>query len=167
MSLKTWPAVTKHQPIEPVVGKVAGEDPQGLRIASLARVVIRVEQQHAPDAQQPRAVWITHAVGEGVMLAMHGHPLLTLLSGGEPEHDPEERVGRRVHDQRSVGQSAVQIDGGREHGDLGQHDAHDRCAQHGQGHRSQSPALSARFIALRLRLRACACLRLRLTDGFS
>jgi len=43
-----------------------------------------------------RAVRIVLGVGEGMVLAMDGHPLATILAPGEPEDDAEEEVGERM-----------------------------------------------------------------------
>ena len=62
------------------------------------------------------------AVGEGVVLAVYRHPLLTALAGGEPEHRPTGELRRRVESQGPVRQTPMQVDRGDEHGHLRQGD---------------------------------------------
>jgi len=78
------PAVREDQPVQAVLGDVGGEAAQRLRLPGFAGVVVDVEELHAPEAEQPGAVRIALAVGEGVVLAMDRHPLLPALAGGEP-----------------------------------------------------------------------------------
>jgi hypothetical protein len=54
-------------------------------------------------------VGITFAVGERVVFAMDGHPLLPALPRRQPEHRPKHQLRHRVHGQRSMRERAVQM----------------------------------------------------------
>src|SRR4030095_7816888 len=106
-----------------------------LRVARLAHVVGDVEELDAPEPEQPRAVRVTLAVGERVVLAMHRHPLLPALPRGDPQRDAEGDVRHGVDSQRPVGQCAMQVDGRRNDGHLGDRDAdeqHRPCPGHAE-----------------------------------
>jgi hypothetical protein len=123
-------AVGEEQAIEPVGPKIRRKGLQRFRVARRAHVVRDVEELHAPEAEQVRAVRVALAIGEGVVLAMDGHPLLPALSRRQPQHDAKGQVGQGVHPQRPVRQRAVQIDGRRHDGHLGDHDANDQHGPH-------------------------------------
>src|SRR5580765_6650842 len=72
-------AVGEEQAIEPVGPKIRRKGLQRFRVARLAHVVRDVEELYAPEAEQARAVRVALAIGEGVVLAMDGHPLLPAL----------------------------------------------------------------------------------------
>ena len=86
----------EHRPIETILGQIRGERGEGVRVPALPGVVIDVEELDAPEAEQPRAVRVSLAVGEGVVLAMNGDPLLSALSGGQPQNGAKDDVGDRV-----------------------------------------------------------------------
>src|SRR6266850_1825758 len=69
-----------------------------------------------PSAKHRPAI----AIGEGVMLAMHGHPFLPPLTRQEPQDHPEQKGHARMQGERTVRQGAVQVDRGGPDGDLGQ-----------------------------------------------
>ena len=65
-------------------------------------------------------------VGEGVMLAVHRHPLAAVLTGGEPENEAEDPVRERMSIERAVREPAVQVhrrgdDGGLRHQERAYH----------------------------------------------
>ena len=72
---------------------------------------------------------IAVAVGERVVLPVHGYPLLASLPGGEPQHDAEEHIGDGVQRQRAVGEAPTQVDRGGEIRSLRQQDGDDRDEQ--------------------------------------
>ena len=61
-------------------------------------------------------------VRERVMLPVDGDPLLAALSRRQPEHGAKDDIRNRVHDERPVRESPVQVDGGGDDRDLGQRD---------------------------------------------
>ena len=92
---------------------------------------------------------VTFAVGECVVFAMDGDPLLAALSRRQPEHRPKEQGRGRVHGQRPMRERAVQVDGRRDDRDLGQRNGDDRDAPDvsRQGSQVHKLAFAAVFLA--------------------
>ena len=84
----------EEQAIEPVGPKIRREGLQRFRVARLAHVVRDVEELDAPEAEQARAVRVALAIGEGVVLAMDGHPLLPALPVVSHSDDAEQKSTR-------------------------------------------------------------------------
>ena len=122
-------AVPSPTPIQPWENTARSSQSSGMSGANVAKVdgfprlagvVVDVEDLHAPEAEQPRAVRVALSIGEGVVLAVDRHPLPAALPRGEPQEHPEQEIGGGMEGERSMGETAVQIDRRRDDRGLGE-----------------------------------------------
>ena len=117
--------VPAASPVQPILGQVGRETAQRVGLLGLTRVVVDVEELDAPEAEQLRAVRITLAVGERVVLAVHRHPFLSALARGEPQEHATEQLSGRMEYERPMRQSSMEVNRGDQHGHLGQDDGNE------------------------------------------
>jgi len=55
------------------------------------------------------AVGILIGIGEGVVLAVHGHPLTTVLPRGDPQDDAEEEIRDGVQREGAMRETSMQL----------------------------------------------------------
>lgn len=91
-------------------------------------VQLHAMPEHRADAAGDRAVRVVLGLHLGVVLAVDGHPLAGDHRGGQPQPETEHVGQRRVEIDAAMGLAAVQVQGHREDGDLGEDQQH---AQHG------------------------------------
>jgi hypothetical protein len=113
------------------VACVAGDD---VGLLDFADVVEDVAELHLPEALELRLCGIAVLVGERVMLAVDGHPLLGALPGREPQRELEHPLDRGMHNQRFVRGAAMQVDGGAEDRHLNQDGGDDEREKKGRKH---------------------------------
>jgi hypothetical protein len=94
--------------VEPAIGPgdgdVLGVPRQRVRVACLVAVQLHVAHLHSPPAQQHGRMRVARHVGEGMVLAVHGHPLPGPDAGGDPLQEAEHLGCRPSNDQRPVGE---------------------------------------------------------------
>src|SRR5262245_24309136 len=119
-----------EHPVEAILGQIRRERGNRVRVPALPDVVVDIEELNVPEAEQPGAMGIALAVRKGVVLAVHGHPLLPALAGGEPQNDAKDDLNHRVQAQGAVRECPMQVDRRGEDGDLGQRHRHDENRPH-------------------------------------
>ena len=87
-----------------------------------------VAELHVPEPADERAVRVVDGVDLGVVTAVDRRPLAGPHPGGDPDDEAQRDGGGGLDGDGAVGDAAMEIDGGGEHGDL-----HDREADH-EGH---------------------------------
>ena len=89
--------------------QVPGVTAERLCVARLASVQRDVAALHLEPAEQHGGVRVALDVGEGVVLAVYGHPLTWADAGGDP-HQEAERLGDRAFEgDCPVGERPVQV----------------------------------------------------------
>ena len=96
--------VVVEQPVGRRRRQVLGVAGDRLGVVGLAAVHRHVQHLHLDPAVEHGGVRVALDVGEGVVLAVHGHPLAGPDAGGDPDEEPERLGDRRVQRQRPVGQ---------------------------------------------------------------
>ena len=120
-------AVLKERALRPVVRDVARVPLDDGGVLRFLEVKEHVAELNRPETRQTRAVRIAFFVGEGVVLAMDGDPLLRGQAGRQPQREPEEPGHRRVQRERAVRRGAMQVDGRAEDRHLNQDDGDDQA----------------------------------------
>lgn len=93
-------------------------------------IQLHAAPEHLADALGLRAVRVFVGFHLGVVLAMDRHPLASNHRGGEPGPEPEEVRQHRVEIHPAVRLAAMQVQGYRKDGELGDHQQH---GQHAPG----------------------------------
>ena len=104
-------AVPEQHALRPVVGDVPRIPLEHVGVLRFPEVVEDVPELHGPEPHEIRTVRIAFLVGEGVVLAMHRHPLPRGQAGRQPEGKPEQPRDRRMQRQRAMRCGAMQVDG--------------------------------------------------------
>ncbi len=116
--------------IPPIRWDVLSPTRDSLRIPRFADVVVDVPELDLPEAVNERAMRVLFRISESVMLSVHGDPLATILSRGDPEDQPEEKIRDRMESQSAMRQTPVEIDRSRVHSRLGNDQRKADCNQH-------------------------------------
>ncbi|MNM53407.1 hypothetical protein D3C81_645100 [compost metagenome] len=87
-------------------------------------VQLHAAPEHLADALGDRAVRVVLGFHLGVVLAMDGHPFAGDHRGGQPHPEAEEMRDQRMEIHAAMRLAAVQVQGHREDGELGEHQQH-------------------------------------------
>ena len=120
--------VVEEQLVEAVRREVERVARDLLAVVHRAVVHEHVAELHVPEAADERAVRVVDGVDLGVVTTVDRRPLAGPHAGGDPDDEAQRDGGGGLDGDGAVGDAAVEIDGGGEHGDL-----HDRDADH-EGH---------------------------------
>ena len=128
--------------VPPVVGDVLGVAGDASRGCAPRCGTARRCDLHVDPAEQLRRVRIALDVGEGVVLAVHRHPLAGPDAGGDPDQKRNTHGRPAAQRQGPVRQGAVQVDRGADVGQ--QRDGERRPPRRQEGVQDGSPAPSHR-----------------------
>ena len=128
---KAW---SNSEPVPAVGRQVAGVAGHGGVVVGHLAVHPHVAELHRGPADEDRGVGVALDVGEGVVLAVHRHPLAGPDAGRQPGEDPADPGQPRRHAHGPVGEGPVQVDGGEQDGDLADRQA-DEDSEQDAGHR--------------------------------
>ena len=106
--------------LQPVVRRAAAVFFQRFKVFGFLAIKLRPFQQYLFDADNLRTVWIVRGFAFCMVLAVDRSPFLGDRAGGEPQPEAEEMAGDRMQLQRAMCLVAVQKNGHRCNGDVGE-----------------------------------------------
>src|SRR3989338_84302 len=106
------PAIGEKKPVPAILWDIRSELRDCFGALCLAEIVEHVEKLTPPEPKKLGTMRVTLAIGEGVMLAVHSHPLPPILPREKPKRRTKHELEPRTQRHRPMRQPPMQIDGG-------------------------------------------------------